>query len=73
MLPQLPKDVREAAAQAFLARGIHQLSNSLQEEILKETFGVLNHPEFGALFGPGSRAESSAGGRNRRADLVRSN
>ena len=57
MLPQLPKDVREAAAQAFLARGIHQLSTSLQEEILKETIGVLNHPEFGALFGPGSRAE----------------
>ena len=57
MLPQLPKDVREAAAQAFLARGIHQLSTSLQEEILRETFGVLNHPEFDALFGPGSRAE----------------
>ena len=57
MMPQLPEDYRQAAAQAFLARETHRLSSRLQEEILTETIGVLKHPEFGALFGPGSRAE----------------
>ena len=56
-LPQLPEDYRKAAAQAFLAREGHRLSARLQEDILTETMDVLDHHEFGALFGPGSRAE----------------
>ena len=72
MLPQLPKDYREAAAQAFLARGIHRLSTSLQKKFLRKRLVCSIIPSSVACFGPGSRAEVPLVGRNRRTDLVRS-
>ena len=56
-LPDLPAERREDAARRFLARPLHRLDGQLQAEILAETLAVLAHPDFAALFGPGSRAE----------------
>jgi ATP-dependent helicase/nuclease subunit A len=56
-LPELPITAREIAAKRFLALPTHDLTLEEQEEIRREIFGVLDHPEFAALFGPGSQAE----------------
>ena len=56
-LPELPVAEREIAAQRFLALPIHGLAVGEQEEIRRETLAVLSHPDFAALFGPGSHAE----------------
>ena len=39
------------------------LSDRARAEILNAAFGVLDHPDFAALFGPGSRAEVAVVGR----------
>jgi len=56
-LPELPSEEREAAARRFLALPTHGLSTEEQDEIRRETIAVLSHPDFGAIFGPGSQAE----------------
>jgi ATP-dependent helicase/nuclease subunit A len=56
-LPDMASGQREAAAKAFLSQTGRDLSPQEQNSILKEVFGVLETPEFAALFGPGSRAE----------------
>ena len=56
-LPDLPAEQREPAAARYLALPAHVLEPDQQAEILHETLAVLNHPDFAALFGPGSRAE----------------
>jgi ATP-dependent helicase/nuclease subunit A len=56
-LPDLALDAREPAARRFLAQKIHGLDPAEQDAIARETLAVLTHPEFAALFGPGSRAE----------------
>ena len=56
-LPELPIEEREAAARRFLALPTHGLMPEAQDEIRREILAVLDHPEFAALFGPGSRAE----------------
>jgi ATP-dependent helicase/nuclease subunit A len=48
---------REARAKAFLARPSLQLEPKQQQELLAETLGVLDDPDFAGLFGPGSIAE----------------
>ena len=56
-LPDLPEAAREAAARRFLAQKAHDLDPVEQDAIARETLAVLRHPDFAALFGPGSRAE----------------
>jgi len=56
-LPELPMEEREAAAQRFLASPAHGLPLEEQVGIRRDTLAVLNHPDFAALFGPGSQAE----------------
>jgi ATP-dependent helicase/nuclease subunit A len=56
-LPGLPIAAREAAAKRFLASPTHGLSADEQDDIRHATLAVLNHPDFAALFGPGSQAE----------------
>ena len=65
-LPDLPRATRREAAIAFLARPGHALGD--QALILaEECLAILDHPDLGSLFGPGSRAEvpisGVAGGR----------
>jgi len=56
-LPEIPLADRPAAASAYLARPIHELSTNQQVEISMEVFAVLAHPDFAPLFGPQSQAE----------------
>ena len=57
MLPDLPAERRKKAAQLYLARPAHELSDNMQNSILQETFAILEHPEFAPIFGEGSMAE----------------
>jgi ATP-dependent helicase/nuclease subunit A len=56
-LPPLPVEERDGAARRFLALPMHGLRVEEQDEIRRETLAVLGHPDFAALFGPGSHAE----------------
>ncbi|MBT4738765.1 MAG: double-strand break repair helicase AddA, partial [Rhodospirillaceae bacterium] len=56
-LPDLPIDSRRAAATAFLARPVWSLTPEDASAITDETLAVLEHDDFAALFGPGSKAE----------------
>jgi len=56
-LPELPAGEREDMARRFLALPAHGLSTEEQDEIRRETLAVLGHPDFAAIFGPGSQAE----------------
>jgi len=56
-LPDLPETARQAAGRAFLGRAALALGAGEAEEILGETLGVISHPDFAPLFGPGSLAE----------------
>jgi ATP-dependent helicase/nuclease subunit A len=56
-LPAVEPLWRVAAAQRFLALPVHGLTAADQQAILDETMAVLSHPEFAAIFGPGSVAE----------------
>src|SRR4029077_18660425 len=56
-LPELPIEERGVAARRFLALATHRLTAEEQDEIRRETLAVLDHPDFAALFGPGSQAE----------------
>ncbi len=62
-LPDLPESRRADAARAFLARSAHGLGPDEQAEIAEETLRTLSHPDFTALFGPGSLAEAPLIGR----------
>jgi ATP-dependent helicase/nuclease subunit A len=57
LLPDLPPAGRAAAAQRFLARPLHGLTAEQQAQLAAETLAVLAHPDFAAVFAPGSRAE----------------
>jgi ATP-dependent helicase/nuclease subunit A len=56
-LPELPAEQREEAARQFLALPAHSLRAEEQDELRRETLAVLRHPDFAAIFGPGSQAE----------------
>ncbi|HYD19338.1 MAG TPA: UvrD-helicase domain-containing protein, partial [Patescibacteria group bacterium] len=61
-LPALDASEREAAARKYLAKPAHGLSEKDQNAAAREVMKILNDPEFGALFGPNSRAEVSLTG-----------
>lgn len=56
-LPSIEPDQRRSAAAAFVAIRGRALSPITRASIVDETLGVLAHPEFGRVFGPGSMAE----------------
>tara|TARA_R110002126_G_scaffold123209_1_gene265139 strand:+ start:5551 stop:9099 length:3549 start_codon:yes stop_codon:yes gene_type:complete len=55
-LPDLDPARRREAAQRFVAAQ-PDLDDTNRSIIVEETLGILDHPDFAALFGPGSRAE----------------
>jgi len=57
MLPQLPRDARLAAAQAFVARRSSAVPAAEREALARDVAAVLDVPDFAAIFGPDSRAE----------------
>lgn len=61
-LPAVAPAAREAAAKKFLAKPAWGLSEKDQEQSLKQVMSILNDPDFGAIFGPNSRAEVSITG-----------
>ncbi|MEM6901694.1 MAG: double-strand break repair helicase AddA [Pseudomonadota bacterium] len=67
-LPDAPKAVRQRRLMAYLTQPHHGLEPSAQEELAAEVMAILEHPEFSALFGPGSVAEVSITGRVKSAD-----
>ncbi len=62
-LPEIQPGRRATHARRFLERRHHGLGPDEVEAILAETLRVLDDPAFGALWGPGSRAEVPLTGR----------
>jgi ATP-dependent helicase/nuclease subunit A len=56
-LPDVPAAERAAAARGWLARQARDLDEAAREEMLAAALGVLDHPDFAALFSPGALAE----------------
>ncbi|WP_429910655.1 double-strand break repair helicase AddA [Glycocaulis sp.] len=61
ILPDIAAGRRDEAAAHFLARQ-PSLSDDERGAIARETLTLIDHPQFAALFGPGSRAEVSLSG-----------
>jgi ATP-dependent helicase/nuclease subunit A len=60
-LPGLSGDRRRTAGQRFL-QAQPDLDDEARSQILEETIGILDHPDFAPIFGPDSRAEVSLTG-----------
>lgn len=56
-LPDIDASLRRDAARTFADRYGHDLPESIRLGITTEIMGILDRPEFSALFGPASRAE----------------
>jgi ATP-dependent helicase/nuclease subunit A len=56
-LPAHSKEKREHAAREFLNRFAQDLPENIRAGIADETLKILSHPDFAAVFAPGSRAE----------------
>lgn len=56
-LPKFPSGSRRDAARQFVALRGHDLPAHVRSGIVDEVLAILDDPSFGALFGPGSRAE----------------
>ncbi len=61
LLPDLAPAERRAAAGQLLARE-PDLTDRQRGEMIEAAFGVLDHPDFADVFGPGSRAEVALAG-----------
>ncbi|MEN2980233.1 double-strand break repair helicase AddA [Tistrella bauzanensis] len=61
VLPDLPPDARADAAARFLAAPAHGLAAGDAAALAGEVMAVLDHPDFAAIFQPGSRAEVPLG------------
>jgi ATP-dependent helicase/nuclease subunit A len=61
-LPDLPPDDRREAARRYLAQPSHRLGDAEQTDVIETIFGVLDHPDLAALFGPTARAEAPIAG-----------
>ena len=57
VLPQLPADHWPQTIAAWLARPALGLKPDVQKSFADEILAVLHHPDFAAIFAPGSRAE----------------
>ncbi len=60
-LPDLPKDKRPAAAAAYL-KSASNLETAAVKKLTDEVLRVLDHPEYGIVFGPDSQAEVPVAG-----------
>ena len=61
-LPELAPDKRAEAALRYLGNPAHGLDEEKRQEIADETLRVMEHPDFAAIFGPGSHAEVAIAG-----------
>jgi ATP-dependent helicase/nuclease subunit A len=56
-LPELPISSRRKASEAYLSRPAWSLAADDVKSVTNETLAVIEHKDFAALFGPGSKAE----------------
>ena len=56
-LPGVSQEDRSEAARAWLARQAAEFDTEAQEDMLRAALAVLDHPDWQAVFGPGSLAE----------------
>ncbi len=56
-MPDVAADLRETAARAWLTRQAPDLAEAARDEILRSALGVLDTPEFAAIFSPAALAE----------------
>ncbi len=61
-LPGIAPEKRATAALRFLGNPVHELAEEKQREIADEALRIMEHPDFAAIFGPGSRAEVNIAG-----------
>ena len=61
-LPDLPMEARRDVALRYLSRPAHGLEEAAAKALADEVMVVLDHRDFSALFGPGSRAEVPVAG-----------
>jgi ATP-dependent helicase/nuclease subunit A len=57
MLPQLPREARLGAAEAFVARRSSAVPPAERDALARDVTALLDVPDFAAIFGPQSRAE----------------
>lgn len=57
ILPDIPEENRQSAAELFLSRMGKDLSNDTLQNIVSETLQILNDPVFADVFGQNSMAE----------------
>ena len=57
MLPQLPRDARLAAADAYVARRSSAVPPTERAPLARDVTAMLDVPDFATIFGPKSRAE----------------
>ncbi|MBV8791756.1 MAG: double-strand break repair helicase AddA, partial [Pseudolabrys sp.] len=62
-LPDIPPERRAEAACRYLARNGKDFDEAARETMAQQTIALLSHPDFAALFAPGSRAEVSIAGK----------
>jgi ATP-dependent helicase/nuclease subunit A len=67
-LPDVPGDRRKEAARRHLARNRRELAEIDGEAVIPQVLAILDHPDFSALFVPGSRTEIPIVGRLKRSD-----
>ncbi|ODA67779.1 ATP-dependent helicase/nuclease subunit A [Methyloligella halotolerans] len=70
-LPQIPVEAREAAAARFIAVRGADLPEGLRDDIVAESLAIAGHPDFSALFAPGSLAEVPVVARIGRGETAR--
>lgn len=57
MLPQLPREARRGAADAFVSRRSSAVPAAERDALARDVTAMLDVPDFAAIFGPKSRAE----------------
>lgn len=57
-LPDQPQARRRDLALSYLSRPAHGLTEAGRDRMVEEVMAVMEHPDFAAIFGPGSRAEA---------------
>jgi ATP-dependent helicase/nuclease subunit A len=68
MLPQLPRDARLSAAEAYVARRSSAVPVAEREPLARDVAALLDAPDFAAIFGPASHAEVPVVATRRRPD-----
>jgi ATP-dependent helicase/nuclease subunit A len=57
VLPDIDDDLRHDIAQKFMQRHGVDLPEDARNGVVSEVLSIMRHPDFGVVFGPGSRAE----------------